>query len=199
MQPIARSITTARGTIQIREAKPTDATSFRELRLKALQDSPVAFTADYQSNVSHPPKYWEEMLTTPPDEPTMFLAKHQRSMTVPHDLSGSPADENDLLGMTGIARGGSPKTRHAATVWGVYVAPEWRGLHIAEELIQCCFDWARVRRIVIAKLGVAATNTAAIRCYERCGFKITGTEPRAVFYDSKYYDFYSMSCSLDGL
>src|ERR1041384_1466143 len=182
MQPIARSITTARGTIQIREAKPTDAAPFRELRLEALQDSPVAFTADYQRNLSHPPKYWEDMLTTYSDESTMFLAKH----------------ENDLIGMTGIARGGSPKTRHAATVWGVYVTPQWRGLHIAEELIRSCLDWAKARRIVIAKLGVAATNTSAIRCYERCGFQITGTEPRAVFYDGKYYDFYMMSCSLDG-
>src|SRR5689334_7591403 len=81
MQPIARSITTARGTILIREAKPTDAAPFRELRLEALQDSPVAFTADYQRNLSHPPKYWEDILTTHPDEATMFLVQHQRSTT----------------------------------------------------------------------------------------------------------------------
>ena len=151
-----------------------------------------------------------------PDESTMFLAKHQRSTTPalaggaqvvprvedPAALGGTPdgipTDESNLIGMTGIARGSSPKTRHAATIWGVYVTPQWRGLHIAEELIQSCFTWARAKRIVIAKLGVAATNTSAIRCYERCGFVITGTEPRAVFYDGKYYDFYMMSCSLDG-
>src|SRR5512142_1943052 len=143
MQPVARSITTTRGTIQIREAKPTDAAPFRKLRLESLQDSPVAFTADYQRNLSHPSKYWEDMLTTHPDESTMFLAQYQRSTTpvladdarvVPRAPGGSPADESDLIGMTGIARGGSPKTRHAATVWGVYVTPGWRGLHIADEL-----------------------------------------------------------------
>lgn len=177
-----RSFTTRRGEITICEATPADAIPFRELRLGALQDSPVAFSADYQRSLSHPPKYWEDMLTMHADESTIFLSKH----------------ENDLIGMTGIARGGSPKTRHGATVWGVYVSPEWRGFHIAEELISSCLAWAKRRKIVIAKLGVAAINTSAIRCYERCGFKIYATEPRALFHEDKYYDFYMMSCSLDG-
>ena len=176
-----RSLETPRGNVMICEAHPSDAVLFRELRLEALQDSPVAFSAEYQRNLSHPPKYWEDVLTMHPDESTIFLAKQ----------------ENNLIGMTGVARGGSPKTRHAVTIWGVYVTPDWRGLHIAEELIQACLAWAKEREIVIAKLGVAVTNTSAIRCYERCGFEITGTEPRALFHDGKYYDFYLMSCSLD--
>ena len=165
----------------IREAKPADAIQFRELRLEALQDSPIAFSADYQKNLNHPPKYWEDMLTTQADESTIFIAEH----------------ENYLIGMTGIARGGSPKTRHGAWIWGVYVRPAWRGLHIAEELITSCFTWATARKIVLAKLGVAATNQPAIRCYERCGFKTYGAEPRAVFYEGKYYDEFLMSRSLD--
>lgn len=178
---MTHTFTTPRGKIIIREAKPIDAISFRALRLGALQDSPIAFTADYQKNLNHPPKYWEDMLTMQTDESTIFLA----------------ANEGTLIGMTGIARGGSPKTRHGAWIWGVYVKPEWRGLHIAEELIKCCFEWAKARRIVIAKLGVSAVNQSAIRCYERCGFKTYGTEPHAIFYEGKYYDEYLMSCLLD--
>jgi ribosomal protein S18 acetylase RimI-like enzyme len=123
------------------------------------------------------------MLSMHSDESTIFIAEQ----------------ENQLIGMTGVARGGSPKTRHSATIWGVYVKPEWRGLHIAEELIKSCFTWAMERKIVAARLGVTATNTSAIRCYERCGFKITGTEPRAVYYEGQYHDFYMMYCPLDSL
>jgi ribosomal protein S18 acetylase RimI-like enzyme len=86
------------------------------------------------------------------EEATIFLAVHG----------------GELIGMTGIARGNSPKTRHAAVVWGVYVKPEWRGVHIAEELIRDCFRWAKARGIIIARLGVAAVNKSAVRCYERC-------------------------------
>ena len=174
---------TSRGEILIREASPKDAVPFRELRLYALQDSPTAFSADYQKNLNHPPQYWEDMLNMHADESTMFLAVH----------------ENNLIGMTGISRGGSPKTRHSAMIWGVYLRPEWRGLHIAEELIRACFSWARARKIVAARLGVSATNASAIGCYERCGFKITGTEPRAVYYEGQYHDFYMMYCPLDNL
>lgn len=176
-----RSFETPRSTISLVEAHPRDAVSFRDLRLYALQDSPTAFSADYQKNLDHPIQHWEEMLTSHADESALFLAKHK----------------DDLVGMTGIARGGSPKTRHTAIVWGVYVRPEWRGLHIAEALIRTSLSWARDRKIVAAKLGVTTTNVSAIRCYERCGFRITGTEPRAIYHEGRYHDFYLMYCSLD--
>lgn len=176
-----RTFSTSRGTIVIREANPADAIRFRELRLGALQDSPIAFTADYQKNFNHPMKYWQDLLSPHPDESTVFLAEQ----------------DGKLIGMTGVARAGSPKTRHAAWVWGVYVSPEWRGLHIGEEIIRSCLDWAKERDIVLAKLGVAAVNIPAIRCYERCGFKTYGTEPRAVLYEGTYYDEYLMSIDLD--
>lgn len=175
------SFTTSRGTIVIREANPTDAIQFRKLRLEALQNNPIAFTADYQKNLNYPPEYWEDRLTMQADESTIFLAEY----------------ETNLIGMTGIARGGSPKTRHGAWIWGVYVSADWRGLRIAEELIHSCFTWARVRKMILAKLGVATVNRPAINCYERCGFKTYGTEPRAVLYEAKYYDEYLMSIDLD--
>ncbi|HEX2998500.1 MAG TPA: GNAT family N-acetyltransferase [Anaerolineales bacterium] len=173
---MTRELTTPHGNVLIREAQPADAVPFRELRLGALRDSPIAFTSDYQKNLDHPPQYWVDALTMHPDESTIFLA----------------LNESDLIGMTGIARAGSPKTRHSAWIWGVYVKPEWRGLHVAEELIHCCLDWAKARKIVLVKLGVAAVNEPAIRCYERCGFKVYGTEPGAILYEGKYYDEHLM-------
>ena len=172
---------TSRGTVMIREASAADAARFRELRLEALQNSPIAFSADYQKNFNHPSKYWEEMLSPQPDESTIFIAEH----------------ENKLIGMTGVMRSNSPKTRHSAWIWGVYVTPEWRDLHIAKDLITSCLDWAKARNIVLAKLGVAVVNEPAIRCYQRCGFRTYGTEPRAILYDGKYFDEYLMSVDLD--
>ena len=68
-----RSFVTPLGTVVIREANIADAPSFRELRLGALQNSPIAFSADYQKNFSHPAKYWEDLLSPNPDESTMFV------------------------------------------------------------------------------------------------------------------------------
>ncbi len=180
MQKMIRSLDIPRGKVILREANLADTIQFRDLRLDALQDSPTAFSADYQVNFNHPMSFWEGRLTF--DEyGIIFFAEH----------------EGLLIGMTGIRKGESPKTRHGAYVWGVYVRSAWRGLHIAEALIGMCVDWARERNVVILKLGVMANNESAIRCYERCGFTVYGTEPRALFYDSQYYDEFLMSRNLD--
>jgi RimJ/RimL family protein N-acetyltransferase len=176
-----KSMNTGRGNILIRQSNLADATNFRELRLGALQDSPTAFSMDYEKVLNQSIRYWEDMLMMNDQESTIFFAEH----------------DGQLIGMTGIARGRSQKTRHSADVWGVYVTPEWRSLHIAEELIKACLAWAKQRNIVVARLGVTTINKPAIRCYERCGFRIYATETRALFHEGRYYDFHLMSLSLD--
>ncbi len=176
-----KSLNTPRGTVVIRQSSLADALSFRELRLCALLDSPTAFSMDYQRSSNYPSKYWDDSLAMDDQESAIFFAER----------------EGQLIGMTGIARGRSPKTRHAADIWGVFVMSPWRGFHIAEALIRSCREWAKGRGIVILRLAVVATNKSAIRCYERCGFQTYGTEPRSLFYDGEYYDEYLMSLSLE--
>jgi len=95
---------TPRGTILLREVNPTDAILSRGLRLYALQESPIAFTADYRRNLSRPSKYWDNMLTLHGDKSTIFLAELK----------------SQFVGMTAIVRGDTPKTRHGAWIWGVF-------------------------------------------------------------------------------
>ena len=175
MQPINKTFETIHGAITIRVALPSDAIQYRELRLFALQDAPTAFSADYEAHLSRSMSFWEGRLNF--DEYGMIFFAEQ---------SGS------LIGMTGIRQRESPKTKHSAEIFSVYVRPEWRGLRIAEGLMDLCVQWAKAREVNILKLGVMATNTSARRCYERCGFKIYGTEPRDVFYEGKYYDLHLM-------
>ena len=178
MQPI--NIETKQGSVVVREAAGSDAERFRELRLDALQESPIAFPGDYQVYINHPMSFWENRLKA--DEiGIIFFAEY----------------ENQFIGMMGIRRGETPKTRHGATIWGVYVRPHWRGLRIAQALIEACIAWAKSNGVSIVKLGVTAASTSAVRCYQRCGFTIYGTEPRGIFYDGQYYDGYLMALSLE--
>jgi RimJ/RimL family protein N-acetyltransferase len=173
-------VETPKGTITLREASLADARQFRELRLFALKESPTAFSADYQVDASQSVSFWKGRLK--PDEyGIIFIAEH----------------ENHLIGMTGIRKGESPKTKHSAGIWGVYVRPEWRGAHIAEEMIDMCCEWAKLRGVQIVKLGVMTTNKSGIRLYERCGFTVYGTEPLTIYYDGHYYDSLLMSRLLD--
>jgi ribosomal protein S18 acetylase RimI-like enzyme len=167
---------TPRGNITIRAAQASDVVQYRELRLHALQNAPTAFSSDYETNARQTMDYWESRLSQDENR-AMFLAE---------------ADHH-LIGMTGIGRRESPKTKHSADIYSVYVRPEWRGLHIAEALIEACIEWAKTREVNIVKLGVLSSSTSAIRCYQRCGFTIYGTEPRGIFYERQYYDGYFMA------
>jgi RimJ/RimL family protein N-acetyltransferase len=178
MQPI--NIHTNRGSVVVREGATSDAEKFRDLRLDALQDSPIAFPVDYEETFHHPMSFWEDHLQ-PDDSGTIFLAEHN----------------HQFIGMTGIRKRQQPKTKHGAELWGVYVRPAWRGLRIAESLIEACIDWSRSNEVKIVKLGVTATSLSAVRCYQRCGFIIYGMEPRGIFYEGKYYDGYLMYRSLE--
>ncbi len=169
-----RTLTTERGDIIIRPARQSDAEAFRELRLEALKNHPAAFSADYEVNRARPPGYWTDRLH-------LEAGDHQ------HMIYFAFHGDN-LIGMTGVDPGNSPKTRHSAFIWGVYVRPDWRGLHIAESLLAACAEWAREHGVKILKLGVSTANASAIRSYIRAGFHVYGVEPQALCLDGTYYD-----------
>jgi RimJ/RimL family protein N-acetyltransferase len=158
----------------IRSAIESDVAAFRELRLEALRNHPESFGADYERDAAAPETHWRERLTGGIDSPTgiiHFAVSDQR-----------------LVGMAGVYRKASPKEQHYATIWGVYVRPDWRGLRIAEAMIAACVAWAQTEKLRLVKIAAVATNAAAIRCYLRCGFTVYGVDPEGIHYNGIYYD-----------
>ncbi|GAB4412330.1 MAG: GNAT family N-acetyltransferase [Anaerolineales bacterium] len=168
------TLTTPRGPITIRPAVQADAAAVRELRLQALAGEPVAFSADHDTTAAQPAETWAERIAT--------YARDSAGVIAVAEAGGH------LVGMAGLARGHWPKTRHIGEVWGVYVKPDWRGLHVGAALLDECAAWARANGIVILKLGVAKVNAPAIRCYTRCGFTVCGEDHMALCVDGVYYD-----------
>lgn len=157
--------------ITYRQAAIADAEKFQRLRLEALRSHPEVFSADYAFNEAQPMSYWVDRLKSLGAQGMIYFAE-------------SPAG---LEGMGGVRLGDSPKTAHSGIIWGMYVRPAWRGLRIAERLIELCAAWAEEHRAAVLKLGVVTTNTSAIRCYQRCGFGVYGEEPQAIQVDGRMY------------
>lgn len=174
-------LSTKSGDVILRPATPGDAQGYREIRLEALRNYPLAFGSDYEETLTQPDSFWQKRVQMDDEWDALFLAEQ----------------DGTLIGTTGIYRDKGRKRQHAAQVWGVYVREGWRGLRIADELIRLCLDWGRRHGVVIARLGVASTNTSAIRCYERCGFSNYGIEHKSIFQDGVYHDEYLMECMLD--
>jgi len=172
-------LATTGGPITIRGATPDDAAAVRGLRLEALKNEAIAFSADYEANAKDPASKWAERIAAYAADNAGLIA-----------VAGAGGE---LVGMAGMARGHWPKTRHIGELWGVYVKPAWRGLHVCEGLIEECAAWAREHGVVILKLGVAEANAPAVRCYTRCGFTVSGRDLKALCVDGVYYDEYWMA------
>lgn len=163
---------TPRGSITIRYGNVQDAAHYRELRLEMLRLHPEAFLSDYATTVARPESFWQELLSKVGEMGMTFFATH----------------DEQLIGMAHVQRRNGAKLSHSADVVSVYVRAEWRGLRIADALIEECANWARAHNVSILKLAVVRTNTSAERCYERCGFTVYGNEPQVVLFDGVMYD-----------
>jgi ribosomal protein S18 acetylase RimI-like enzyme len=171
---MTRTLTTSQGTISVGPAITDEAALVRELRLEELSNHPEAFTYDLTVARGEGVEFWAERIRN---------YEREQSGAIMVARSGE-----QLVGIAGIVRADRPKTRHNASIWGVYVRPEWRGYHVAEALIVECLAWAQAQKLVLVKLEVISANTAAIRCYTRCGFTVYGVDPQVIFSDGVYYD-----------
>lgn len=158
----------------IRFLNSQDVVAFRELRLHALREAPTAFGSDFEREVQ------------------FTLEEFAARMSVAGEPSSGvfgAFDGERLVGITGFSREIRVKRAHIASLWSVYVLPEFRGQGIAARLLDAAIDYARqldcVRQIM---LSVTADNEPARRLYRSRGFEVYGLEPDALCVDGAYYD-----------
>lgn len=147
---------------------------YQQLRLRALVESPTAFSASYSDEAGRSPKEVIERVTPAADGSKCVL--------------GAFVD-GQLAGMLTLVRPTRPKLRHCAEFAGMIVAPEHRRRGIGGALVDAGLARARamegVRQL---KLTVNARNAAAKAMYLSKGFSCYGAEPDAICVEGVYYD-----------
>ncbi len=139
----------------IRPVRPDEWRELRDLRLRALADAPDAFGATYEQESVDPDEAWQRRADRP--DGTMIVAVDDDGRFVGM-ASGGPAE-------------GFPDS---AGLYGTWVDPVARGQGIGEQLIGAIVPWAEAQGYARIGLGVTIGNDAAVRLYERIGFKDTG-------------------------
>ena len=138
--------------IEIRAAEPQEWVVAKDLRLRALADSPSAFGSTLAREALIDDAEWQRRVLSG----TWFLA-----------WSGT-----DAVGMAAtITEGCLPDERHLVGMW---VAPELRGSAVATRLVDAVCRAAGSVGAVAVVLWVADDNTRAQRFYRRIGFVGTG-------------------------
>jgi ribosomal protein S18 acetylase RimI-like enzyme len=160
--------------ISIRFIRESDLAAFKALRLEALREHPEAFGTDYEEDAGQSESVWKDRVGKAAGDPSGSIVLADAG--------------NELAGMVGVWRGTGVKTRHEANIWGVYVRPKYRGLKLTDGMIGEALGWCRGGDVRIVRLGVGTYNTAAIRCYQRCGFQVCGISPEKIRVGDIYYD-----------
>jgi ribosomal protein S18 acetylase RimI-like enzyme len=152
---------------EVRRIRADEWREYRELRLEALKDSPLAFAERYDWSVRQPDEFWRDRV---------------RRSAAGRDVAGFVAVSGGrFVGKTTCLLEPEITDHVSAQIVGVYVQPAWRGREngTATDLITATLAWARedasADRI---RLFVLDANERAYRFYRRVGFVETGhTEP----------------------
>lgn len=165
---------------EIRVVTLDDFDSYWALRLRALKQEPESFGSSYEEAVQRPRADIEKMIV---NSNGAFVL-------------GAFAPE--LVGVVGMFRAPGAKEKHKGGIWGMYVAPEFRGQGLGRALMNEAIARARtIPEVEELRLSVVTTNETAYKLYRSLGFTEYGLEPRALKLDDKYLDEYMMVLRLD--
>ena len=145
------------GDVRVRIFRSSEWPSYRDLRLRALADSPDAFSATLADVSARSDEDWVSRLAE-------LSAETELPLVVERD--------GELAGMAWATI--NPSERDTVHMYQMWVAPEHRGLGLGRTLLEKTIEWARSRDARSVILGVTCGDTPARRLYDSAGFQPIG-------------------------
>ena len=151
--------------MHIARLQSADAPQYRALMLEAYALAPDAFTSSAEERALEPESFWVKRLSDPAGLSLAFGA----------------FDDQGLVGTVALKFSDKPKTRHKASVIGMYVGPGARGKGIGSALLGAAIQEAQSRAdVLVLTLTVTEGNTSATNLYRAAGFEVFGILPMAI-------------------
>jgi ribosomal protein S18 acetylase RimI-like enzyme len=127
----------------------------RDLRLRALADSPMAFGSTLAREQGFPQAEWERRAAegAAGERQAAFVAEPDAGLAV-----GMLADDEP----------------GAAGLYAMWVAPRARGTGAGRALVDAVVAWAAARGVRVLRTAVTEGNASAMALYTRAGFLDTG-------------------------
>lgn len=144
---------------RIRRIRTDEGARFRDIRLRALRDTPRAFGSTAAEAEKLPPGYWAQR--------AWGGAEGRESVIL-------VAEDGDAW--VGLVGGFLDEDGDGAQLISMWVHPAYRSQGLGRDLVLDLIAWAVSHGVGAVRLGVTADNDAAIGLYARCGFVSTGRE-----------------------
>jgi ribosomal protein S18 acetylase RimI-like enzyme len=147
--------------VVIERVTPENVLRFKEVRLRALQDAPLAFGSTYRREAALPDAEWRQRAEKWNGKRSVLFLATDGSATC--GMAGSHLHEQD---------------GERAQLISMWTAASYRKQGIGRRLVGEVVEWARERQVRRLYLMVTSVNDGAMAFYERLGFAKTGrTEP----------------------
>ena len=147
--------------VTLHQITPPLATSYKAVRLRALQDTPSAFGSTYARESQFSDDDWQQRAA---------------NLCTPRSVGYLAHDHDGYCGIA-VSFLNEQNPQHAELM-SMWVAPEQRRSNTGRLLVDAIEVWARSTGAHTLQLMVTSKNLAAIAFYERLGFTPTGrTEP----------------------
>jgi len=146
--------------MEIRRLRTGDSALLRDIRLRALQDAPYAFSSSFEREAGFALGVWEGRVAQSDSgqDGAVFVA----------------VERGQCLGMAGGYF--AAEERETATLWGMWVDPSARRRGLGRELVEAVAAWARgcgANRLRLAVTDCDSSRPAA-SLYRGLGFVETG-------------------------
>jgi len=145
--------------VVIRPIQRAEGAALRDIRLRAIRDTPDAFAVSLADTLAQTDEGWTAWATrnAAGEASVMYVAE----------------DAGRWIALAGGMRDtcGAEEVAHLISMW---VDPAYRGQGLGRQLVERVVGWAGGRGLRRIELWVTAHNTAARALYAGCGFRETG-------------------------
>ena len=144
--------------VSIRQIRASEGSTLRQIRLRAIRDTPTAFAVSLADTLAQSDEAWTAWATSSAEgnERVLYIAE----------------DAGHWVGIAGGMLAASQN--EPAQLISMWVDPAYRGQGIGRQLVLQIIAWARYRQTSRLELWVTVDNINAVSLYTRCGFRTTG-------------------------
>ncbi|MEJ6005399.1 N-acetyltransferase [Paucibacter sp. AS339] len=150
----------------IRLLRAADLPAYKTLRDGMLTGHPEAFTSDAATELSRDAESYRSRLSGGAGGANLFTL-----------VAWSHSDSRlaQMVGAISCEHEARVKVRHVAHIVGMMVSDRMQGQGIGRQLLERALKMLQGEPVLeLVTLSVTASNTAAVRLYERCGFQRYG-------------------------
>jgi len=141
--------------VEVRQLGAEDWAGYKEVRLRALQESPDSFSSTFENESAFADDKWSERLGESGGN-TLLVAELDKKVV-------------------GVVCGALPATDDPfGTIYQMWVDPDYRGNGVGKLLLAHIIQWSVNAKLVGLALTVTTTNTEAVSLYELAGFASVG-------------------------